>query len=95
VSIEITEIKIVPAERKRVVAYVTITLDHSLVIHGLKILRGPTGYSVTMPREKIDDSYLEIVSVINTKTRRMLEERVIAEYKKMTGKTVPAGKVNH
>ena len=92
---EITEIKIVPAERKRFVAYVTITLDHSLVIHGLKILRGPTGYSVTMPREKIDDSYLEIVSVINTKTRRMLEERIIAEYQKLAGKTVAAGKVKH
>jgi DNA-binding cell septation regulator SpoVG len=92
---EITDIRIVPVEKKRFVAHVTITLDHSLVVHGLRIVRGETGYAVTMPRVKVDDTYLELVSVVNTRTRRMLEARIIAEYQKIMRRGRPAGRMKH
>jgi stage V sporulation protein G len=92
---EITDIEIVPAEGKHLKAYVTITLNHSFVIRDLKIIQRPTGYFVTMPKKKIDGSYLEIVSVINTESRKILEERILAEYQKMADKTVTTRKVKH
>ena len=79
---EITEIKIVPAEKGRLRGYVTITIDNCFVISDLKIIRGKKGYFVEMPqRKRSDGRYLDIVSPIKGETRKMLEERVLASYR--------------
>ena len=49
----------------------------------------PNGYFVDMPHEKKrDGTNWEIVSSINAEMRRMIEERVIAEYKKVAAEAV-------
>ena len=86
---EITEVKIVPADGGRLEAYVTITIDNCFVISELKLIRGKKGYFVEMPRRKrADGTYWDIVLPINAETRRMLEERILAAYKLIANEPV-------
>jgi stage V sporulation protein G len=64
-------------------------LDNCFAIRAAKIIRGPKGYFVAMPRRKrADGTYSEIVSPITPEARRIVEERVLAEYEKITGEPV-------
>jgi stage V sporulation protein G len=86
---KITESKIVPADECRIKAYVTITFDNCLVVSQLKLIKSKKGYLVTMPaRRRSDGRYLDIIYPINTKTRQMIEEKVLAEFEKITSATV-------
>jgi stage V sporulation protein G len=85
VSMEVTEVKVFPVDEDRLRAYVTITLDHCFVIRDLKVIKGTTGYFVSMPSKKRKDgTYKDIAHPINSETRRLLEERVIQEYEQTT-----------
>ena len=78
---EVTEVKVFPVDEDRLRAYVTITLDHCFVIRDLKVIKGTSGYFVSMPSKKRKDgTYKDIAHPINSETRRLLEERVIQEY---------------
>jgi len=78
---EVTEVKIFPVDEDKLRAYVTITLDHCFIIRDLKVIKGTTGYFVSMPSKKRKDgTYKDIAHPINSETRRMLEEKVIHEY---------------
>jgi stage V sporulation protein G len=84
VSMQVTEVRVFPVDEDKLRAYVTITLDHCFVIRDLKIIKGTTGYFVSMPSKKRKDgTYKDIAHPINNETRRMLEEKVIAEYEKV------------
>jgi len=80
---EVTEISVFPVDADELKDYVSITLDHCFVIRDLKVIRGPTGYFVSMPSKKRKDgTYKDIAHPINNETRRMLEDKIIAEYEK-------------
>src|ERR687897_2623243 len=84
VFMEVTEVKVFPVNEDILRAYVTITLDHCFVIRDLKIIKRSTGYFVSMPSKKRSDgTYKDIAHPVNSETRRMLEEKVIAEYEKL------------
>ena len=86
---QITEVRIRPANRGRVRARVSITIDHCFMISGLKVIRGPKGYFVEMPRRKQSDgTYLDFVAPINLETRRMIERAIFVEFEKVTGERV-------
>ena len=92
---EITEVRIFPTGEGRFRAYVTVTLDHCFVITDLKIIRGPRGHFVGMPyRIGRDGQRREIVSMISTDARNMLEEKVFAEYEKITGESLTRRKLS-
>ena len=81
---QVTEVRVFPVDEDKLRAYVTITLDHCFVIRDLKIIRGTTGYFVSMPSKKRKDgTYKDIAHPINNDTRRMIEEKIIAEYQKV------------
>jgi stage V sporulation protein G len=81
---EVTEVKVFPVNEDILRAYVTITLDHCFVIRDLKIIKRSTGYFVSMPSKKRSDgTYKDIAHPINSETRKMLEEKVLAEYEKL------------
>jgi stage V sporulation protein G len=81
---QVTEVRVFPVEEDKLRAYVTITLDHCFVIRDLKIIHGATGLFVSMPSKKRKDgTYKDIAHPINNETRRMLEEKIIAEYQKV------------
>lgn len=81
---EVTEVRVFPVEEEKLRAYVTITFDHCFVIRDLKIIHGTTGLFVSMPSKKRKDgTYKDIAHPINNETRRMIEEKVIAEYERV------------
>jgi stage V sporulation protein G len=81
---QVTEVRVFPVDEDKLRAYVTITLDHCFVIRDLKIIRGTSGYFVSMPSKKRKDgTYKDVAHPINNETRRMIEEKIIAEYHKV------------
>lgn len=81
---EVTEVRIFPVDEEKLRAYVTITFDHCFVIRDLKVIQGLSGLFVSMPsRRRKDGTYKDIAHPINNETRRMIEERIIAEYQKV------------
>lgn len=81
---EVTDVRVFPVDEEKLRAYVTITFDHCFVIRDLKIIQGTTGFFVSMPSKKRKDgTYKDIAHPINNETRRMIEEKIIAEYEKV------------
>lgn len=81
----ITEVKVYPAkESGRLKAYVTIVFEDIFIVRDLKVIEGYKGLFVSMPsRRRKDGSFRDIVHPLNSETRRMIEECVIEEFKKI------------
>ena len=87
---EVTEVKVFPVEEDKLKAYVTITLDDCFVVRDLKVIRGTSGLFVSMPSKKRrDGTYKDVAHPLNSETRKMIEERIIAAYREVT--TADAG----
>ena len=91
-SMQITEVKIYPTDEDLVRAYVTIIFDDCLMIGEIKIIKGTTGLFVWMPTKKQrDGTHRDIAYPINTETRIMVEQAILAEYKKVIAESGPEG----
>jgi stage V sporulation protein G len=79
---EITEVRVFPvANEERLKAYATITLDNAFLIRDLRIINGNTGLFVAMPSRKMKDgSFKDIAHPLNSETRQLIENKVLAEY---------------
>ena len=81
---EITEVRVFPMNEDKLKAYATITFDNCFVVRDLKVISGNTGLFVAMPSKKRKDgSFKDIVHPLNIETRKIVEDRVIEEYKKV------------
>lgn len=81
--IEITEVRVSLRNDDKLKAFVSITLNDSFVIRGLKIIRGNSGLFVAMPsRKRPDGQHQDLAHPINDQTRKYLTERVMAEYER-------------
>ena len=81
---DVTEVRVFPVDEEKLRAYVTITFDHCFVVKDLKLIRGITGLFVSMPsKRRKDGTYKDIAHPLNNETRKMIEEKIIAEYEKM------------
>ena len=81
---QITRVQLRLTNEDVVRAYVDITLDHCLVIHGLALIRHSTDYLVAMPRNKRRGGKpYEIALPITQDMRRMIEDAIMEEYKKV------------
>jgi len=82
--VDVTEVRVFPVDEDKLRAYVTVTFDHCFVVRDLKLIRGNTGLFVSMPsKRRKDGTYKDIAHPLNNETRRMIEEKIIAEYEKM------------
>jgi stage V sporulation protein G len=80
---EITEVKVYPANEGKLKAYATMVFDGCFIVRDMKIIKSDKGLFVSMPsRRKKDGSFKDIVHPLNADTRKMIEERIIEEYKK-------------
>src|SRR5213596_3496053 len=98
--IEITEVRVSLRNDDKLKAFVSITLDHSFVIRGLKIIKGNTGLFVAMPsRKRPDGQHQDLAHPINDATRKYLTQIVMAEYERELEKPhhlrQPAGHVEN
>ena len=91
---EITYVKIIPVNKGDLKAYAIVIVDRSFVIRDVKVIRGPNGYFVGMPyRKQANGGFFEIVSPITGKARKLLQERVLDEYERVTGEPVTSRKL--
>jgi stage V sporulation protein G len=82
---KITEIKVLPVDGdEKLKAYVTIKLDDCIVIRDMKVIKGTNGYFIAMPAKKMKDgTYRDLVHPLDQPTRKMLEDTVLLEYRKV------------
>ena len=83
---QITGVRIRLINGRRVRARVSITIKDSFIIGDLKVIRLMKGYFVEFPRKRQPDGrYAEIAAPINAEARKMIEEKVLSEYEKVSG----------
>ncbi|KKQ32301.1 MAG: hypothetical protein US49_C0010G0001 [candidate division TM6 bacterium GW2011_GWF2_37_49] len=83
---EITEVKVFPANEGKLKGYATIIFDACFIVRDMKIIKSDKGLFVSMPsRRKKDGSFKDIVHPLNSETRKLIEDRVIEEYNKTVG----------
>ena len=81
--VEITEVRVSLRNDEKLKAFVSITLNDSFVVRGLKIIRGNKDLFVAMPsRKRPDGQHQDLAHPINDATRKYLTERVMAEYER-------------
>lgn len=81
---EITEVKVYPANEGKLKAYATMVIDNCFIIRDLKIIESDKGMFVSMPsRRKKDGSFKDVAHPLNQETRQMIENKVIEEYNKV------------
>ena len=81
--IEITEVRVSLRNDEKLKAFVSITLNDSFVVRGLKIIRGNSGLFVAMPsRKRPDGQHQDLAHPINDVTRKYLTEKVMCEYER-------------
>jgi stage V sporulation protein G len=80
---KITEVRIRLANEDLVKAYASICLDDCFLVHDIRVIKGPTGLFISFPnRTQSEGGQRDIAFPTNDETRRMIEEAVLAEYKK-------------
>jgi stage V sporulation protein G len=82
----ITDVRITPQHDRALLAFVTITLNDVLVIHGLKVIDGAKGRFVAMPsRPRRDGKHQDIAHPITKEWRGYMEDRILSEFEAAMG----------
>jgi stage V sporulation protein G len=88
--IEITEVRVSLRNDEKLKAFVSITLNDSFVVRGLKIIRGNSGLFVAMPsRKRPDGQHQDLAHPINDSTRKYLTQLVMEEYERELSQPQP------
>jgi stage V sporulation protein G len=79
---EITEVRI-STSNDRIKAFVSITFDNLLVIHGIKILDGKKGVFIAMPSKRSGEKFKDLVHPLNTEFRKHIQDTILSKYNKI------------
>ncbi len=80
---EITDVRIFPRGEAKLKAFASITFEDSFRVKGLRVVEGSNGLFVAMPSRKLPDGTFEdIAHPLTKEMKAIIEERVLAEYKK-------------
>ena len=80
-GMEITEINISLRNEEKLKAFVNVTFDDVFVVRGMKVIKGSSGYFISMPSRKMPDgSYRDIAHPICNEFRSYIEEKVLNQY---------------
>ncbi|HEX9654764.1 MAG TPA: SpoVG family protein [bacterium] len=80
---EITEINISLRNEEKLKAFVNVTFDDVFVVRGMKVIKGTSGFFISMPSRKMPDgSYRDIAHPIRNEFRQYIEKEIIQEYNK-------------
>lgn len=86
----ITQVKIFPVHEDKLKAFVSLVFDHDFMVNDIKVIQGRDGLFLSMPsRRKKNGEFKDVAHPLNNRTRRMLEERVLAEYRKVVDDPTP------
>jgi len=79
---EITEINISLRNEEKLKAFVNVTFDDVFVVRGMKVIKGTTGYFISMPSRKMPDgTYRDIAHPIRNEFRSYIEKEVLNQYR--------------
>ncbi len=80
---EITEITVTLRNEEKLKAFVNVTFENKFVVRGMKVIKGSTGFFVSMPSRKMPDgSFRDIAHPINNEFRQFIEKVILEEYNK-------------
>jgi stage V sporulation protein G len=78
---EITEITVSIRDEDKLKAFVNVTFDNCFVVRGMKVIKGATGYFVSMPSRKMNDgTYRDIAHPITNEFRDKIEKAILRQY---------------
>ena len=87
---EITQVKVFPVHEDKLKAFVSVVFDHCFMVNDIKVIQGKDGLFLSMPsRRKKSGEFKDVAHPLNNETRRMLEERVLEEYRIEVGDRTP------
>ncbi|NUO84051.1 septation protein SpoVG family protein [candidate division KSB1 bacterium] len=79
---EITEVTVSIRDEDKLKAFVNVTFEDCFVVRGMKVIKGATGYFVSMPSRKMNDgTYRDIAHPITNEFREKVERAVLKQYK--------------
>lgn len=79
--LNITQVKIFKNDTGNIKASVSITIDGSFVVTGLKVIQGTNGLFVSMPSQKKQDgTYKDICFPVTAEARTTIQDAVLKEY---------------
>ena len=68
-------------ENERLRALVSVTIDHDLAVHDLKVISGPERLFVAMPSRKDESGiFRDIVHPISPEARKLIEDEILDAY---------------
>ena len=71
-------------EGSRMKGIASVLIDDSFAVHDIRIIEGDNGLFTAMPsRKTATGGYRDIAHPINPEVRKMFDETIIAEYKKV------------
>src|SRR6266446_1383501 len=89
-NMEITEVKIRPANEALVKAYVSIVFDNCFAVDDIRVIKGPTKLFVSMPNKKQrDGTHRQLAYPASADTRMMIQRVILAEYDKLVAGSAP------
>lgn len=79
---EITDVRIRKvAQKGKMKAVVSITMDEAFVVHDIKIIEGEKGLFIAMPsRKAADGEYRDIAHPIQASVRDMIQRIILEKY---------------
>jgi stage V sporulation protein G len=88
---KITDIRIFPVDEPKLKAFVSIIFDNCFIISDIKVIEGNNGLFLSMPSKKRrDGTFKDIAHPLNSDTRKMMEDAVIAAYNEQRASTPAA-----
>jgi stage V sporulation protein G len=86
----ITQVKVFPVHEDKLKAFVSVVFDHAFMVNDIKVIQGKDGLFLSMPsRRKRNGEFKDVAHPLNNETRRMLEERVLAQYRQVVDDPTP------
>lgn len=87
---EITMVKVYPVHEEKLKAFVSVVFDHCFMVNDIKVIQGKDGLFLSMPsRRKKSGEFKDVAHPLNNATRKMLEERVLEEYRQVSSDATP------
>ncbi|HHN75473.1 MAG TPA: septation regulator SpoVG [Acidobacteria bacterium] len=81
---EITDVRVFPVDEEKLKAYVTIVFDRCFMVSDIKVIAGQSGLFISMPsKRRKNGAFRDVAHPLNSDTRRMIEEKVLAKYEEV------------
>ena len=83
---ELTSVTVrkIEKEGSRMKGIASVLIDDSFAVHDIRIIEGDNGLFTAMPsRKTATGGYRDIAHPINPEVRKMFDDTIIAEYKKV------------